>query len=160
VNGFERIGEAANAPLPDIAGSGGFAATFEEFPIARGRSIRDGAGQLDASASESGLEVIESPFIIGEQAKLRLNVLHSELTSRLVGFGDRPGEAASAKAKRINLKLKFGQSLVIELELHLRESEFGAQGIISAVEPHVFGDDSLVPSHTQSGELKIDSALM
>jgi hypothetical protein len=89
-----------------------------------------------------------------------LNVLHSKLTSRLVGFGDRPGEAASAKAKRINLKLKSGQSLVIELELHLREPEFGAEGIISAVEADVFGDDSLVPSHTQSGELKIDSALM
>jgi hypothetical protein len=82
------------------------------------------------------------------------------LASRLIGFGDGPGEAASAKAKGIDLKLKFAQSLVIELQLHLSEPEFGAQGIISAVEAHVFGNDSLVPSHTQSGELKIDSAFM
>jgi hypothetical protein len=49
---------------------------------------------------------------------------------------------------------------VIELNLDLRQLEFRAERLISAAEANVFGDDSLVPSHTQSGELKIDSALV
>jgi hypothetical protein len=159
VDAFERIGEGANAPLPDAARSGGFAATLEKFPIADGRSIGDRAGQLDAGACENGLEIVQSPFVVREQAKFGLNVLHCELASGLIGFGNGPGQPPSAQSEGVHLKLKSGESLVIELNLDLRQSEFRAERLIGAAEPNVFRDDSLLPSQAQSGELKIDSAL-
>jgi len=88
-----------------------------------------------------------------------LNVLDRELASGLIGLSDGPGQSPSAEAEGIHLKLKFAQSLVIELDLDLGQFEFGAERLIGAAEPNVFGDDSLVPSQAQSGELEIDSAL-
>jgi hypothetical protein len=53
--------------------------------------------------------------------------------------------------------LKPAQSLVIELDLHLREFELGTERLIRAIEPNVFRDNSL-PAQSQSRELKIDPA--
>jgi hypothetical protein len=88
-----------------------------------------------------------------------LNVFNCKLTTRLIGFSDRPGQAASPQSKRIHLKLKLAQRLVIEMNLDLRELELRAERFIGgAIEPNIFRHNSLVPSQSQSGELKIHSA--
>jgi hypothetical protein len=78
----------------------------------------------------------------------------------LIGFGNRPSQSSTAQAKGIDLKLKPAQSFVIELDLNLGEPEFRAERLIGAVEPNVFGDDSLVPAQAQAGELEINPALV
>jgi hypothetical protein len=89
-----------------------------------------------------------------------LNILDCELTRGLIGFGNRPGKSPATQAKGIDLKLKPAQSFVIKLNLYLGKPEFGSEGLISAVEANVLGDDSLVPSQAQAGELKIDATLV
>jgi hypothetical protein len=159
MDSFKRIGKVTNALLPNAPGRRCFATALKKFPIADGGSVGYGSGQLDLGACEDCFEMVEGPFVVGQQAKVGLNVVHCELTGRLIRFGDGPCQSASPEPQGIDLKLKFAEGFVIELHLDLGNFEFRAEGFIGTAEPHVFCDDSLVPSQSQSGELEIDTAL-
>ncbi len=102
---LEGVGQLAKPGLPLLGGLFLRLRLAEELPIARRRGVREGSGQLDPRAEKAGFEVIQGPFIIGQKAKVGLDVLERELPGGLVGLGNGPNQAALAQGQGIDLKL-------------------------------------------------------
>ena len=95
---------------------------LEQLPFANGGGIGDRAGQLDLRAGKAGGEMIERPFVAGQEAQVGLDILDGQLPRRLIGFRDGPDQAALAQHERINLELQPGEGAVIEAQLDLRRA--------------------------------------
>jgi len=126
--------------------------------MAHGGGIGDRAGQPDFSAGENRREVIQRPFIAGQEPEFGLDLVKNQLPRGPVGFRDGPDQAAFAQPERVRLDLEPGERPQIEAHLDLRERQLRAEGGVGAHEADVLRDDTPIPAQAQAGELQIQAA--
>jgi hypothetical protein len=156
VSAFEGIGEAME-PVLQCAGWGGVPG-LEKFPISKGGGIGDHGAEANASAGEAGFEIIESPLVVGEEAKVGLDVGEGEFARGAVGFSEGPDQAAAAQSQGIDLELEPREGLVVEHDLGFGQGEPGTERLIGASELDIFGDEAAVPAEPEARELEVEAA--
>src|SRR5690348_7897624 len=102
--------------------------------------------------------MVQRPLVPGKQTKVRLNIFDGNLPGRVVGSGDGQDKPALPQSKRIELKLEPPQRPIIERHLKFGQGQARTGWIICFSKPNVFSYESLVPSKSQSRELKVKAS--